>query len=105
MVIVGPFNNEDPNCLKKWFTFIVSMSTAIRATDEGFENQILVQLCQWLQTDTLFVSAKSPGEKAAHACRILRDEHQPEAPFSVIGQLLGIPRGSVYLYGKEYKSQ
>jgi hypothetical protein len=81
------------------------MSIPLTVTDEAFEVSIVAQLSQWLQDDVLFVSAESPGEKCAHACRILREEHKPQAPFSLIGQLLGIPRGSIHRYWQEYKSQ
>jgi hypothetical protein len=81
------------------------MSSRLRIDPATFEAQILGQMTAWLQEDISFVNAQTSRERCAHACRVLRQEHKPEAPFSVIAQLLQVNTGTVYKNWAKFKRQ
>jgi hypothetical protein len=53
-----------------------------------------------LLQDELFNASGSFREQCFHACRVLREEHQPVVPYSVIGMLFRVSKGTIR---KEWK--
>jgi hypothetical protein len=72
---------------------------------EQLETDLLAQIAAKLAADELFGSCLSSGQKCIHACRVLREECKPEVPYSIIGQVLGLNRGTVYDHWKKFKRQ
>jgi hypothetical protein len=81
------------------------MSSRLGIDPATFEAQILSQVTAWLQQDSAFSGAQTSRERCAHACRVLREEHKPETPFSIIAQVLGLRAGTVYNHWLKYKRQ
>jgi hypothetical protein len=65
-----------------------------------FQEALLAEAGQCLMADEVFMRSENVREQCAHACRVLRENHQPVVPFSVIGRLLGLDKSTVR---KEWK--
>jgi hypothetical protein len=63
---------------------------------EELEAALLAKMIAFLNEDQAFLSSESIHEKCAYACRVLREEHKLEAPFSIIDQILGVMKGTTW---------
>jgi hypothetical protein len=62
---------------------------------QQFTQAILAEASACLANNELFVRSSSRREQCAHAYRVLRENHVPKVPLSVIGRLLEIGKSTV----------
>lgn len=70
---------------------------------EAFHDALLLEAANCLRADDTFMASSCVREQCAHACRILRENHNPVVPYSVIGRLLQVHRGQVQKEWKAWK--
>jgi hypothetical protein len=62
---------------------------------ETFQEALLLEATDCLQSDNLFLQSTSLREQCAHECRTLRKNHSSVVPYSVIGPLLQVHSAAV----------
>jgi hypothetical protein len=63
---------------------------------------LLSELADVLEADEGFVSSTCVLEQYAYACRILQDERQDSVPYSAIGSLFNVDKGTLRKQMKEF---
>jgi hypothetical protein len=71
------------------------MASVLKMTQVEFEEKLREQRRSFLSQDEAFLAARTPRERCAHACRVLRLEHTPETPYDLIRELLELDGGTV----------
>jgi hypothetical protein len=81
------------------------MASAPRVLPQELESAVLTTIVASLQADERFLSSTSFREQCAHACRILRIEHDPPVPFQIIATLFNVDRGTIWNHWRTYRSR
>jgi transposase len=64
----------------------------------------LAEQCRWrLSQDGDYLRSTSFREQIGHACRILRIEMAPPVPYSLIGKLYGVSKGTIQIHNRNWK--
>jgi hypothetical protein len=62
---------------------------------EDLLSRLTVDIVEGLRADETFMNAQTAREQCYHACRILRLERVPAIPYSMIGRILDLDKGTV----------
>jgi hypothetical protein len=71
---------------------------------EMLKIQAMFDIESCLRASPEFMEASTIREQCHHACRLLRDEHVPVVPYSVIRRLLQMNKGDIIFHCKQYKA-
>jgi hypothetical protein len=62
---------------------------------KAFCDAVLAAATNFLTADEIIMSSKTLRQPCPYACRILRQNHTPVVPYSVIGSLLDVAKSAV----------